>query len=65
MKVFIAEHDGHHLGGYSVIVANTKEEAMNMLKHELWQQKLRTDGIEIEEVDTTQYSVNILFNGDY
>ena len=64
-RVFAARHDGHYLGGYSVVIAESAEEAYRMMRLELANLKLDEEDIEIEEVSLDFPSVTVQFDGDY
>lgn len=63
--MFAASHSGHWLGGYSVIVAESREEAEKQLVAALQKEGLDTDRLNINELDLYTPSVHVLFNGDY
>ena len=66
MKVFAIEHDGVYLGGMSVAVAETEEQAKEQLKFALEDMKLKYTGFEkLVEIDTTKPGFYVLWNGDY
>ena len=68
MPVYYAHHDGVYLTGYSVIRANTEEEA-----RELLDEALRAGGLkdsktykwEIKLQKVKPHSAVVIFNGDY
>jgi hypothetical protein len=66
MKVYAMEHDGHYLAGYSVVVAESDEQAEELMRRGLEEAKLPSEGtIKCVEIDTTTIGVTMLWNGDY
>jgi hypothetical protein len=67
VKVFTCiDHETHFVGGASIIVAETEEQA-----HDLLVAELLTHGLEqkskptLYEIDTTKPKATVLYNGDY
>ena len=66
LKVYRALHDGVWLGGCSVIVAENKEQAVDMLNEALEAEGLsKARSGDVVEIDLYTPSVHILFDGDY
>lgn len=65
LKVFTANHEGHWLGGCSVVVAENKDEAYEILSKELGYQGLNVSYGAIQEIDLYTPAAHVLFNGDY
>lgn len=66
LKVFSACHHGRWLGGYSVVVAEDKEKALEILNVELARQGLASSDLsDLTEVDLYAPGVDMLWNGDY
>jgi hypothetical protein len=66
-KVFWATHTGVYIGGYSVIVAKDRRTARRILRRAL-RNEPGVDDEEIytlEELNTSEEHVEMLFNGDY
>lgn len=65
--VFTASHSGHYMGGVSVVVASSEEEAREMIVAELALQGIKQDPnkITLSKVNTRKKGVDVLFNGDY
>lgn len=67
MKVFSASFKGVWLQGDAIVVAETRQEALLLLKHELAKQNLGQN-VSIDDlysIDATKPNVLILNNGDY
>jgi ribonuclease PH len=66
MKVFAIEHEGVYLGGMSIAVAETEDQAREQLKFALNDMKLKYTGEEkLIEIDPTKENFYVLWNGDY
>lgn len=65
MKVFSINHDGHYIGGHSIVVAETETKAKNSLKKELLKKGLEPDIYGVYEVDTTKRNVIMTSDGQY
>jgi hypothetical protein len=65
MRVWTCLHDGIWLGGCSVIVAESEEQARALIVAELRERQLCDSDIELREVDTRRPQVIMLANGDY
>ena len=66
LKVWTSKHDGFYLPGCSVIIAETKEQALEHLNKQLKRLNLaKSDMSEVEEMPFIDGSVRILFDGDY
>lgn len=60
------DHDGHWpVGVASIVIAENKEEAKELLKSELSKQGLDTHNFTLNKVDLDKKQAIILFNGDY
>lgn len=66
-KVFACKHDGHYLSGYSVVVAISKREALELLTEALVGHGLKTDPAELKltEIDLTHSRAIVLWDGNY
>ena len=66
MKVYGVEHDGIWLGGYSVVVAESAEEAELMVIKMMKDKGIKyKDDITFTEIDISTKGVTLLWNGDY
>ena len=65
LKVFYVRHDGHYLGGLSVAVARTRDEAVALVLAEIVQHGCKAEVDEVFELDTTKAHAICLDNGDY
>ena len=66
MNVYTCKHDGHYLGGYSVVVAHDEAEARELLAAELRSHGLNLEpSATVESLPLTEARAVVLFNGDY
>ena len=66
MKVYGVEHDGIWMGGYSVVVADSAEEAELMVIKMMKDKGIKyKNDITCTEIDTSTKGVTLLWNGDY
>lgn len=66
MNVYEVRHDGHFLGGLSVVMAETEEQAIELTKEAIVGHGLKTDGITVErQLRTDRPHCYVLDNGDY
>lgn len=65
MKVFYIEHSGMYLGGHSVVVAETEDEARILMMEKLIQEDHGIEIFEIQELNVKEKGVTYLWNGDY
>lgn len=63
LKLFVAEHPGRWLPGYSVILAENREEAEKLLTDFLRARGLKTEPLNIIELPTDQARVWLLLDG--
>lgn len=69
LKVYTATHKGYYVGGVSVIVAYSKEEAIKMLEDKLRSMDVTSSPgkslIDIHRLDECEPGVTVLYDGDY
>lgn len=66
LKVFTCDdHDGVWLGGASVVVAASEDDARRLLAAELQSRNLRTERMTLRQLDLRSASVNVLWDGNY
>ena len=60
------DHDGHWVGGASVIVANSEHEARELLKAELYEHGLDSNKpFTLRQINTEKPRAFVLQDGDY
>ncbi len=65
MKVFIADHDGAYLSGFSAVVAEDEQQARALLELLLKEHRLSTEDCELKELQVTEPKATMIWNGDY
>lgn len=65
LRIFCASHDGHYMGGYSVVVAKDRRTARRILLRELKAQGLNPKVFDMHELDITKEGVDLLYDGEY
>ena len=69
MKFFVCtDHDNFYVGGVSIVIAETKLKARNLLSKELVKEGLKPyieEPFTLQEIDTNVPIALVLQNGDY
>jgi hypothetical protein len=66
MNVYEVRHDGHYLGGLSIVVAESEEHAVLLTKLAIVEHGCKTDGINVVRLlDMSQPCCYVLDDGDY
>lgn len=66
MNVYEVRHDGHFLGGLSVVIAETEEQAIALTREAIVGHGLKTDDIKVaRRLKTDIPHCYVLDNGDY
>jgi hypothetical protein len=66
LNVYEVHHDGVYLNGVSIVVAESEERALSLVKFELTERKLSTRDIRLaQKYDLTNQKCHVVWNGDY
>ncbi len=66
MNIYEVRHDGHYLGGLSIVVADNEAQAVELTKAAIVEHGLKTDGIKVvRALGVTEPRCYVLDNGDY
>ncbi len=65
LKVFVVEHSGVWMGGYSVVVAHNEEDARAAFNDEVRICATVPAIYKVYAIDTKAINVKVVWNGDY
>lgn len=66
MNVYEVRHDGHYLGGLSVVVADDEKQAIELTKPAIKEHGLACDGIRVvRKLSVDKPHCYVLDDGDY
>jgi hypothetical protein len=65
MRVFIYDHSGFIVTGFTAVVARDEEEALKLVSDALIKEGLKPDIDNVKELDLSKPGAHILFDGAY